>query len=328
MAFYMQQTRRTWLAAFSALTLALGLSAHAQQPRYPDKPLKLVVPFSAGGATDVVARAVAEKLGTRLGQNMVVENRVGAGGNIAYEHVAKSPADGYTLLFASTGLATNATLYKKLNYDALKDFAPISLVARSPHVLVVHPSVPANSVLELIALGKKQPLSFGSSGNGTILHLAGEMMKTMTGAQLQHVPYRGGTQVLTDLMAGTVQLAFLDMSIATPQIHAGKLRALATTGKERTPKLPDLPTMNEAGILGYAIDVWFGMLAPAGTPQPVVERLNKELQQVLVEPEIKQRMRDIGQELQASSSQDFSRFVRTELQRMGDIVRASNATID
>lgn len=323
----MKNERRLWLAALASAVLAWTAPVSGQV-RYPGKPVRLVVPFSAGGATDVVARAVAEKLGARLGQSVVVDNKVGAGGNIAYEHVAKSPADGYTLLFASTGIATNASLYKKLNYDTQRDFAPISLVARSPHVLVVHPSVAATSVQELIALGKKQTLTYGSSGNGTILHLAGEMMGTMSGAQLLHVPYRGGSVVLTDLVGGNVQLAFLDMSIAIPQIKAGKLRALATTGKDRAPKLPDLPTMSEAGLTGYAIDVWFGMLAPAGTPPDVVERLNAELQQVLADPGLKQRMRDIGQELQASSTEDFGRFVRTELKRMGDIVRASNATID
>lgn len=321
-------TRRALGVSLAAMLAQASLPAAAQATRYPDKPIRLVVPFSAGGATDVVARAVGEKLGARLGQSIVVENRVGAGGNIAYEHVAKSAADGYTLLFASTGLATNATLYKKLNYDALKDLTPIGMVARSPHVLVLHPSVPANSVQQLIELGKRQPLTFGSSGNGTILHLAGEMMKTMTGAQLMHVPYRGGTQAMADLMAGTVQLAFLDISIATPQVNAGKLKALATTGKERTPKLPDLPTISEAGLPGYSIDVWFGLLAPVGTPQAIVDRINAELTRVLADTDLRSRMREMGQELQPSTPAEFGRFIRTEIQRMGDIVRSSNATID
>ena len=321
-------TRRALGVSLAAMLAQASLPAAAQATRYPDKPIRLVVPFSAGGATDVVARAVGEKLGARLGQSIVVENLVGAGGNIAYEHVAKSAADGYTLLFASTGLATNATLYKKLNYDALKDLTPIGMVARSPHVLVLHPSVPANSVQQLIELGKRQPLTFGSSGNGTILHLAGEMMKTMTGAQLMHVPYRGGTQAMADLMAGTVQLAFLDISIATPQVNAGKLKALATTGKERTPKLPDLPTISEAGLPGYSIDVWFGLLAPVGTPQAIVDRINAELTRVLADTDLRSRMREMGQELQPSTPAEFGRFIRTEIQRMGDIVRSSNATID
>jgi tripartite-type tricarboxylate transporter receptor subunit TctC len=309
------------------MALFCGANGAAAQ-EYPSKPVRLIVPFAPGAATDAVARNVATKLTERLGQSVVVENRTGAGGNLAYDFVAKSPADGYTLLFATTGIATNASLYKQLPYDVVKDLAPITLVARSSHVLVVQPSLGVNSVKELIALAKSKPgmISYGSSGSGTILHLAGEMMNMKTGTGLVHVPYRGGTLALQDLLGGSIQMVFVDISLGLPQVKAGKLRALGVTGDQRTKAMPDVPTIAEAGIPGYAIDAWFGIFAPAGTPGPIVKRLNRELNAVLADPDLKKRMLELGQELAGSSPEEFSRFLRSEIQKMGEIVRTSGAS--
>jgi tripartite-type tricarboxylate transporter receptor subunit TctC len=317
-------TRIAALAASVALLCSMS-SAFAQD--YPNRVIRLFVPFATGGAPDVVARNLAQKLSERLGQSVIVENRLGAGGNIAYEAVARSAPDGYTLLFASTGIATNVSLYKQLSYDTMRDFAPITLAARSPHVLVSNPSLPASSVQELIALGKSKPgtLFFGSSGTGTIPHLAGEMFTTKTGVKLMHVPYKGMSLAQTDLMGGSIQLIFSDIPSALSQVKAGKLRAYGVTGAQRSPSMPDVPTLAEAGIPGYAIDAWFGILAPAGTPAPVVNRLSRELRAILAEPELKKKMLDIGQELVGDSPQEFSAFLRSEITKMGEIVRASGA---
>jgi tripartite-type tricarboxylate transporter receptor subunit TctC len=317
-------TRIAALAASVALLCSMS-SAFAQD--YPNRVIRLFVPFATGGAPDVVARNLAQKLSERLGQSVIVENRLGAGGNIAYEAVARSAPDGYTLLFASTGIATNVSLYKQLSYDTMRDFAPITLAARSPHVLVSNLSLPASNVQELVALGKSKPgtLFFGSSGTGTIPHLAGEMFTTKTGVKLMHVPYKGMSLAQTDLMGGSIQLIFSDIPSALAQVKAGKLRAYGVTGAQRSPSMPDVPTLAEAGIPGYAIDAWFGILAPAGTPAPVVNRLNRELRAILAEPELKKKMLDIGQELVGDSPQEFSAFLRSEITKMGEIVRASGA---
>jgi tripartite-type tricarboxylate transporter receptor subunit TctC len=313
-------------AAAASITLLCGVNSAAAQ-EYPNRVIRLLVPFASGGAPDVVARNLAQKLSERLGQSVIVDNRLGAGGNIAYEAVARSAADGYTLLFASTGIATNVSLYKHLSYDTLKDFAPITLVARSPHVLIAQPSLPAKSVQELVALGKNKPgeLSFGSSGSGTIPHLAGEMFTAKTGVKLLHVPYKGMSLAQNDLMGGSINLIFSDIPSALSQVKVGKLRALGVTGAQRSPSMPDVPTLAEAGVPGYAIEAWFGILAPAGTPAPIVNRLNRELRAILAEPELKKKMLDLGQELVGDSPQEFTNFLRSEVKKMGDIVRASGA---
>jgi tripartite-type tricarboxylate transporter receptor subunit TctC len=318
-------TRIAALAAGAAVLCGMHGGASAQE--YPNRVIRLLVPFATGGAPDVVARNLAQKLSERLGQSVIVENRLGAGGNIAYEAVARSAPDGYTLLFASTGIATNVSLYKQLSYDTMKDFAPITLVARSPHVLVSNPALPAPNVQELIALGKSKPgsLSFGSSGTGTIPHLAGEMFTTRTGVKLLHVPYKGMSLAQTDLMGGSIQLIFSDIPSALSQVKAGKLRAYGVTGAQRSPSMPDVPTLAEAGVPGYAIDAWFGILAPANTPAPIVNRLSRELRAILAEPELKKKMLDLGQELVGDSPQEFSNFLRSEITKMGEIVRASGA---
>jgi tripartite-type tricarboxylate transporter receptor subunit TctC len=244
--------------------------------------------------------------------------------------VARSARDGYTLLLASPGIATNVSLFKNLSFDTMKDFAPITLVARSPHVLVVHPSVAANSVQELIALAKSKPgqLNYGSAGAGTTLHLAGEMFSTSTGTQFMHVPYRGNTLALADLMSGSIQLMFSDIPSALPLIKAGKLRALAVTGAERSSSMPDAPTIAEAGVPGYAIEAWYGILTSAGTPGPIVERLNRELKVVLEDPAFKRKMQDLALEMSWQSPQEFSSFLGAQVKRLGEVVRVSGARLD
>jgi tripartite-type tricarboxylate transporter receptor subunit TctC len=318
--------------AYLAVSVGLlcGASSAAAQT-YPNRQIHLITPFPPGGGTDAVVRSLGMRLAERLGQPVIIEARPGAGGNIAYGAVARSAPDGYTILFATNGIATNASLYKQLSYDTMKDFAPITLVARSPHVLVANMAVPARTVQELIVLGKSTPdgLSFGSSGIGTVPHLAGEIFSTRTGAKLMHVPYKGAGPAQTDLMGGSIQLMFSSIASALPFVKQGKLRALGVTSEQRTPSMPDVPTLAESGVPGYAIEAWFAMLVPAGTPAPIVERLHRELTAIIADPELKRRMLDLGQELIVNKSPaEFSIFLRSEIKKMGDVVRASGAVAD
>ena len=317
------------IACTAAWALAFASTAALAQD-FPTRPVHLVVPFAPGGAPDVVARTIGTRLAERLGQSVVVENKLGAGGNIAYEAVARAPADGYTLVFATTGIATNMSLFKKLRYDTLRDFAPVTLVSSGPHVLVANMAVPAKNIRELIAYGKSQPkkLSYGSSGNGTILHLAGELFTIRTGVELQHVPYRGASLAQADLMGGTINLIFSDVASALPYITAGTVRPLAVTGSKRLSSLPDVPTIAESGVPGYDLEAWFAILAPAGTPQAVVERLNRELRAVLAMPEVKQRMAALAQNIVGNSPQEFAIFLKNEVTKMGEIVKASGLSVD
>jgi tripartite-type tricarboxylate transporter receptor subunit TctC len=316
------------MAAFACSVALLALPAAAQD--YPTKPVRLVVPFAPGGAPDIVARGIAQELGTRLGQPVVVENKLGAGGNIAYESVAKAAPDGYTLIFATTGIATNMSLFKARRYDALKDFAPVTQVASGPHVLVANKSLAVRNVRELIAYAKANPkkLSYGSSGNGTILHLAGELFNHKAGVELQHIPYKGSSLAQTDLVGGSIQLMFSDVASALPYIKAGTLRPLAVTGKRRMPLLPDVPTIAESGVPNYDIEAWFGILAPAGTPQPVVDRLYREIRASLASPELQQRLDGLGQVVVGSSPGEFSEFLRAEVAKMAEIVKASGIAVE
>lgn len=322
------------LELFAKLTVCLLALCGAQltcAQGYPSKPIRLVVPFPPGGAPDVIARATGANLGERLGQKVVVENKLGAGGNIAYDAVAKSAPDGYTVVLAASNIATNVTMYKNLSYDLTRDFAPITLVARSPHVLVVHPSLQTTSVKELIALAKAKPrqLTYASAGSGTMLHLAGEMFKTMAGVELVHVPYKGGPLANQDLLSGRVGMMFSDIGNALPYVKAGKLRALGVTGAQRSPAMPDVPTIAEAGIPGYAIEAWYGLLAPAATPANVVAMLNAEVRAVMSNPDLKDRMMaGLGQELSGTTPEQFAAFIRSEIVRLGEIVRVSGATIN
>jgi tripartite-type tricarboxylate transporter receptor subunit TctC len=315
-------------AALAALAVVTLISVEAKAEAYPTKPLRLIVGVSPGGAVDVVARGIARLLGERLGQPVIVENKTGAGGNLAYEYAAKSPGDGYTLLFASTGIATNVSLYKNLAYDPVRDLTGISLVSKSAHVLVVHPSLGVKTLPEFIALARKEPIPYGSAGNGSVLHLAGEMMNRDAGTKLVHIPYRGGAVAMQDLMAGTIKAMFADISLGLAQVKGGKVLALATTGEKRSSAMPDLPTIAEAGVPGYAISAWFGVMAPSATPPAIVQRLNSEINAVLGDRGLRDRMSGLGQELSGTSADEFSRFVQSEVKKMGDVVRGSAIVLE
>lgn len=309
--------------------LGFVAAAHAQGPSqstaagYPTRPIRLVVPSSPGGGTDIVGRVLAQKLGELVGQPLVVDNRPGAGTIIGTELVAKSAPDGYTLLMGLTALAVDPSLYAKLPYDALKDFAPVSLVASVPNVLSVHPSVPAATVAELIALAKAKPgrLNYGSGGVGTSAHLAAEMFRTMTGIEWLHVPYKGLGPGVTGLLAGQVDLMFATLPSAIQQIKAGKLRALGVTTATRSPALPNVPTIAEAGVPGYEATHWYGVLAPAGTSGPIVDRLARDIARALQTAETKERLAVEGATPIGSTPDEFAAHLRRETEKWAGVVK-------
>lgn len=321
---------RTMVGALMIAALAsAGGGAYADN--YPSKPIKMIVPFPAGGTTDILARIVGQELTKAWGQQVIIENRPGAGGNIGADVVAKSAPDGYTLLMGTVGThGINVSLYKKMPYDAVKDFAPVTLVAAVPNLLVVHPSVPAKSVKELIDYAKKNPgkLSFASSGNGTSIHLSGELFKSMTGVEMTHVPYKGSAPAITDLLGGQVDLMFDNMPSILPHVKNGKLRALAVTTATRSPAIPEIPTIAESGLPGYEASSWFGILAPAGTPQPIVTKLNKEIVRILHAPEIKERLSGQGAEPVGDTPEEFSAHIKSEIVKWAKVVKASGAHVD
>jgi len=312
------------------LVLAL-VAALAAAQTYPTKPIRLVVPFPPGGATDILARDVAQKLTEAWGQSVIVDNRPGAGGNIGSELVAKSAPDGYTLEMGTVGThAINASLYAKMPYDHVKDFTPVILVAGVPNVLVVNPSLPANSVAELIAYAKANPgkLNFASSGNGTSIHLSGELFKVMAGVQITHIPYKGSAPALQDLVGGQVQMMFDNLPPSLPQIKAGKLRALAVTSAARASALPDVPTLAESGLPGFEASSWFGILAPAGTPAPIVAKLNAEIARYLATPEAKEKLAKQGANAAGGTPDDFAKHIAAETAKWAKVVKDSGAKID
>jgi tripartite-type tricarboxylate transporter receptor subunit TctC len=311
------------------LFAAMPLLATGQS--YPSKPIRLVVPFPAGGTTDLLARAMAQKLSEALGQQVVVDNRPGAGGNIGSDIVAKSAPDGYTLLMGTVGThAINVSLYTKMPYDAVKDFVPIVLVAGVPNVLVVHPTLPVKTVADLIKLAKEHPgsINFASSGNGTSIHLSGELFKSLTGVQMAHVPYKGSAPALTDLIGGQVQIMFDNLPSALPHIKAGKLRAIAVTSTKRAPALPDLPTIAESGVPGFEASSWFGMLAPAGTPREIVLRINAEVNKALQAGDMKEKLLAQGAEAVGNSPEFFVEYIRSETTKWAKVVKDSGAKVD
>jgi tripartite-type tricarboxylate transporter receptor subunit TctC len=313
-----------------ALALPLVGSATAQAPDYPGRPVRVVVPFSPGGAVDGPMRLVANGLTKRMGQAVFVENKPGAGATIGSELVAKAPPDGYTLLLASQTNAISATLYTKLSYDPIEDFAPISLIGREPGVVVVHPSLPVNTLQELIAYAKAHPgeLDYASWGNGSGQHLFAALLCSTTGMKMNHVPYRGSGQATTDLLAGQVKVAIPGAAGMVGHIRAGKLRALAVTGAKHSPQLPDVPTVAEAGVPGYEAYVWMGLLAPKGTPAPIVERLHRELGIVLATDEAKRYMDAAGIEIVGSTPAQFGAFYRAEKALWAKVIRETGARID
>ncbi|MEJ8837333.1 Bug family tripartite tricarboxylate transporter substrate binding protein [Ramlibacter sp. AN1133] len=315
------------------LTAALSIVplAHAQAPAYPRGPVTLVVPFPAGGPTDAMARQLALKLGERLGQQVVVDNRGGAGGSIAAEAVARAAPDGQTLFFGTTGtMAINPSLYAKLRYDPLKDFAPVSLMATTMNVLVVNPEVPAKNLGDLVKLARAKPntMTYGSAGNGSSNHLSGELFRTSAGLQIAHVPYKGSAPALVDLLGGRITMMFDTIAQQTGNIAAGKVRALAVTGPRRSPLLPDVPTAQEAGLKDFDVTIWYGVLAPAATPAPVIERLNREIVAVMSTEEMKKRMQADGAEARPTSAAEFAALIRHDMAKWGPVVKASGASLD
>ena len=310
------------------LSALLGCSAWAQD--YPSRSVRIVVPFSPGGAVDGPTRAVAQELGKRLKQQFIVDNRPGAGATIGSEMVAKATPDGYTLLLASQTNAISATLYPKLNFQPVDDFVGISLIGREPGVLVVHPSFPAKTVAELVAYAKARPrqVNYASSGNGSGQHLFMAQFASIAGIELTHVPYRGSGQATTDLLGGTVPMAMPGTAGMVAHIKAGKLRALAVSGATRSPQLPDVPTLAEAGVPGFAAYVWMGLLAPRGTPAAIVELLHREVKAALTAPELRAHFNDAGIEIAGSTPAEMDAYFREERERWARVIKETGAKID
>ena len=323
--------RRSFLAML-AVASAVSVAGHAPEARaqaYPNKPVKLVVPFVAGGATDIVARLVAQKLTSAWGQSVVVENRGGAGGNIGAEAVVKSAPDGYTILVTSGSIVTvNPHMYAKMPFDAKKDLMPITNLASGPQVLVVNPSVPARNVKELIALAKSKPgqLNFGSAGIGSQVHMAGEAFVYAAGIDAQHIPYKGEAASYTDLAGGQVQFMVGNIAGATGHIQAGRIRALGVTSAKRSPQLPDVPTIAEAGIPGFENTGWFGFMAPAGTPKAVIDKIHADTVKVLADQEVKDRLTQLGMAPVGNSPADFAKEIAVEYERWDKVVSARKLT--
>src|SRR5215471_2656676 len=317
-------------AAATALTLAFPAGAQGTAA-YPTKAVRLVIPFPPGGPLDIVGRAIAQKLTEAWGQSVVVDNRPGAGGNIGADLVAKSAPDGYTILMGALSThAVNPSLYAKMPYDAIADFAPITLVAVTPNVLVVNAALPVNSAKEFIAYAKANSgkLAFGSGSNGSAGHLAGELFKVDTGADITHIPYKGGAPATQALLAGDTQFMFDNLANAMPQVKAGKLKALAVTTAERSKLAPDLPTMAEAGLAGFDISTWFGLFAPAGTPKDVIAKWNAEVVKILNSPEMRDKLIAQGAEPSPTTPDQFAAFVKSEIPKYAKIIKASGAKVD
>ena len=312
------------LCRVALLSCFLGVTASAALAQaYPNKPIKLIVPFAPGGFTDVVARILGQKLSVSLGQPFVIENKAGAGSTIGTDFVAKAAPDGYTLVMVSTTHVISPAIYAKLPYDPIKSFTPVSKLVDSAYVLMVNPKVPVNSVADYIALAKAQPdkIHYASSGNGSSQHLMGGMFAAMTGTKLIHVPYKGSSGAASDLVAGVVESSFAGVPNAMAQVPAGRLKALAVTTAKRIPQLPDVPTMQEAGVPGYEASVWLGLLAPAGTPKEIVARLNAEIAKVMSAPDTKKELYAAGVESDISSPEALGTLMNREMERWGKVIK-------
>ena len=326
--------RRTLIHGMAAAAVALMAApgiAQAPASNWPNKPIRYIVNFAPGGTTDILARTIGEKLGAALGQPIVVENKPGQGGSIGAAELARAAPDGYTIGAGTiSSHAINATLYDKLSYDPITSFAPITLYATQPNVLLVHPSVPAKNVRELIALLKASPTkySFGSAGNGTSQHLSGELFKVMAGVNMQHIPYRGSGQMMPELLGGTLLVAFDNIATAVQHVNAGKLRALAVTSATRSVVSPDVPTMAESGLPGYDISSWQAVFAPAGTPAPIVERLYTEISRILKTPDIQKRLSDLGLNVSEMTPAQLTALIKADVPRLGKIVKDTGARAD
>jgi tripartite-type tricarboxylate transporter receptor subunit TctC len=323
--------RKSALQAAGLILCSIAVAPALAQNGYPNKPIRLVHGFTPGGISDVLARAIGAELGEDLGTQIVVDPRPGAGTTIASELNSKSPGDGYTLFLQDiTTHAINASLYRKLPYDSLKDFTPITLIAATPLMLLVHPSLPARSVQELVALAKKRPneIAHGSSGNGTILHLAAELLKTMSGIQMIHVPYKGSPQAVAGLLSGEVALSFSTMPPALPNVRAGKLRALAVTTPQRSPAAPAVPTMQEAGLPQFELVLYSGILAPRGVPSAIVDKLNAQIAKVVRMPQLDKVYKTVGAVVVTNTPQAFATHISAEVAKLGKLVQISGARID
>lgn len=312
------------------LFLALSFAGTAQAQSYPSRPVRLVLPFAAGGLVDVPGRILAQKLSEALGQPVVVENRAGAGSTIGADNVAKSKPDGYTLMITSTTHVISANLYKQLPYDSLRDFTTIMKLAEGPYVLVVHPSLAANSVPDLVALAKAQPgrIDYASSGNGSSQHLVAALFCAMSGAPLNHIPYKGSDRATQDIIGGQVKVGFVGTPIALPHVKSGRLRALAVSTARRSAEMPGVPTLAEAGVAGYEATIWMGLFAPAGLPREIVARLHGEVGRVLAAPEARAAIAATGLEVSLSTPEEFAAFVRAEHAKWGKVVRDTGATVN
>ena len=316
-----------YVAAVIVACLPAG-AAHAQS--FPAKPLRMVVPFAPGGGTDVIARHVAAGMSESMNRQVVVDNRAGANGIIGTEIVARAAADGYTLLFVSSPHSVNPSLYAKLPYDTLRDFAPVSMVATSPYVLVVHPSLPARNVKELIALAKAKPdeIGYGSGGSGSSAHLAAELFKQMAGVKLREIPYKGAGPALLAVVSGETAVVFGNALTVKPHIESGRLRALGIASAKRSPSAPEIPTIAEAGVPGYRADAVLGLLAPARTPRAIIDRLNAEVHKTMRAPGAVEAMRNVGVDIALSTPEEFGRVIESEMQRWGKLIRALKLKVE
>jgi len=313
------------------VVILLCAATYATAQQYPAKPIRIVVPFPAGGIADLFARVIGQKFYEAWGQPVVVDNRPGAGGNIGAEIVAKSPADGYTLVMGSIGThSVNVSLFSKLAFDPVRDFAPVALVMEAEGLLVLHPSVPAKSVKELIALARARPgqVAYASAGHGTAGHLSGELFKSMAKVDMVHVPYKGNVPAITDLMAGQTSLLFATMPTVLPQVQAGRLKALAVTSSTRSPAAPELPTVAEAALPGYSVTNWIGLFAPAGSPRDIVSKLNGETIRIMQAPDIRKRLANEGAKFTAKTPEEFGAFVRSEIAKWAKVVKEAGIRVD
>jgi len=315
--------------AFAFLVAFLAAAA-AQAQTWPSKPIRYIVPFPPAGATDITARIMADKISGPLGQSVVVENRPGAAGNVGTEFVARSAPDGYTILQLTVAQSISATLYTKINYDVEKDLAPAAMVALVPNVMIVHPSVPAKSVAEFIALAKAKPgkINFASSGSGTSIHMSAEMFKMLTGVNIVHIPYKGSGPALADMLGGQVDVMFDNLTSSIGHIRSGKLRALAVTTVTRYPELPELPTMQEAGVPGYEATAWFGIVVPRGTPRDAIVRINGEVNKALAQADVKEKLAQQGALARSWTPEEFGSFIHNEVVKWAKVVKASGAKVE
>ena len=323
------------LRAFCAFLLAAMVSApptaSAQTPdAWPSRPVRLILPFPPGGGTDILGRLIAERLTAGLGQPVVTENRGGAGGNVGAEAAARSAPDGYTIVLVAPSLAISPSLYSKLNYDPVRDFAPVSLVATVPNVMITHPSVPAQTLAEFVQLAKSRPggMNFGSGGSGTSNHLAGELFNIVAGVKLVHVPYKGVNLAMNDVLSGQIQFVVIGVPAAAPHVKAGRLRALALVAPQRSAALPEVPTIAEAGLPKFEVTTWYGILAPAGTPRPIVARLNAEIVRIMHVPEMKDRLASMATDPVTSTPEEFAAYIKEEIEKWGGVVRQAGLKAD